>query len=722
MDENLITMMNLFKLESENKLVLNNLSHHLIWSYLRNCLSVESHFNEYLKDHLSELLGVYCLNTFKYTKEDIDMYHEDPEVFIQAQSEIGFQFCSNRGTCSDFLKELVKTYTSGTVNEINHILKLGFESSDNTVLYSVMCIVGYVSDRLIRRNKGHKPVANQSERSKKKYVPEVLQIDGEELLEVKVLGLMNSPDIWIRMRAAWLSGRIMKRVYQIRKFETLRQLYCRLLDMLLDPEILVAVFSASAIIELFRLENENLNLVIVESISVLLERLFMLMNRIELECVTSVLGEIVESYSEEVVPYAKDIILNISNNLTKNLMVTKEGTSKEIDDDDRVLVRWTMLQTLNTVVRLLTPSNEASQNKEVSQVKKDYGEEKLLLELNSYGVIITTIVNLLKLLFGTEDEMCLEYLDEAAILLANLVRLLDVGPVKNLMASTAASAFTDFWMLFLMLLNLMRKSGFELVSDFGMVREPLVALAHRDPQGFLKILDDFYRLCLEARNSGFGDEVDDVIADCLEVSLESGAVHAIFATILDDASARVAAVVSNYPKTSMQDLASDNLHLMRLSSLIILYYYRNLHASFAGQAAVANQAVVNHMKILSGFVVKYSVFCTWKSIRKYCILACCTLLRHNATKLDDTANVLISLMQAPKDDISDDYKYSSSDSDYEDDDEYDDDDSEWSEYEITESPLNTVCEMKVAKQLLIDLRDSLNPNTRNNMVFVLNST
>ncbi|BAM39941.1 uncharacterized protein TOT_020000212 [Theileria orientalis strain Shintoku] len=722
-DQFVVSMINLLKLESENKLLFNNLSHHLIWSYLRNCLSVESHFNNCLKDHLSELLGVYCLNTFKYTKEDLEQYQEEPEQFIKLQSELSFQFCSNRGTCSDFLKDLVKTYPSETIKQIKRILQLGFESTDNTVLYSAMSIVGYVAEKLIRRNRTHQPAANHKEKARKKFGLELQQVDGEELLEVKVLGLLNSPDIWIRMRAAWLSGRIVKRVHNIRNFETLRKLYVRLLDMMVDGEILVAVFASNALIELFRIENKNLNPLILGSLSSLLERLFMLMNRIYLESVTSVLAEIVETYPQEVVPYAKDIILNMSNNLTKSLMASKEGVA-EAADDEKILVRWTMMQTLNTVLRLLTHSTQDT-NKEGNQAPKEPAEEKLLLELSSYGVIITTIVNLLKLLFGTEDEMCVEYLDEGALLLANLVRLLDVKPVKNLIAAKAATAFADFWMLLVMLLDLMRKLSFEMVSDFGMIREPLVALAHRDPQGFAKILDQLYRICLEARNSGLGDEVDDVIADCLEVSLESGAVHAIFATILDDASTRVAALVSNCPKTSMQDLASDNVHLMRLSSLVIMYYYRNLHASFAEQAAAANQAVANHLKVLSSFVVKYSVYCTWKSIRKYSILACCTLLKNNATKLDDTANALITLMQAPKDDLSDD-KYSGSECDYDDEDDddydYDDNDSEWSEYEITESPLNHVCEMKVAKQLLMDLRDSLNQNTRNNMVFVLNST
>lgn len=77
-------------------------------------------------------------------------------------------------------------------------------------------------------------------------------------------------------------------------------------------------------------------------------------------------------------------------------------------------------------------------------------------------------------------------------------------------------------------------------------------------------------------------------------------------------------------------------------------------------------------------------------------------------------NLLVTLLQslkASEEETQDEYQYSDSDSDsdsYDDyDDEYtdEDDDSEWEEYEFEDSPLKSLSEVKVAKQLLLSLNE-----------------
>ncbi|XP_952486.1 uncharacterized protein TA12040 [Theileria annulata] len=710
-DEYLVLVLNMLKLESEYKLTLNNLTHHLMWTYLRHSLNVESQFHYILKGNLSQIIGVYCLSTFKYTKEDVSIYEEDPETFIQSLSDVCYQFYSNRGSCSDFLRELVKSYTEESLTQIKQVIGACFENNDSALLYSTLSIIGYVSDKLIKKTRqthnsysgnNLKSIINKESKKKNKPNYDHLQIDGEELLERKVVQLLNSEDIWIRTRAAWLCGCVLKRAYNFRNFETLKTIYFRLLDLLADPELLVSVMAANAVIELFRVDDDMFQDVIVKSISVLLQRLFMLMNRIELESVTSVLGEIVDSYSYEVIPYAKDIILNISNNITKNLLNKESNISVDYADDEKTLVRWSMLQTLNTIIRLLSPS----ENKE--KAGKEKSEEKLALELNNYLIIISTIVNLLKLLFTKPDENSFDYLDEASLLLANLVKLLDIASIKQLVLSSGFG-FGNFWQLFLDLLNLIRTQGFEYVTDFAILRDPLVALAHRDSQGFVAILEDLYRTCKEASNNGFTDEVHEVLSDSLEVSLNTAALNSIFDRLLQDSCSRVLSLLSNYKKHNFHDLAPNNMQFMRLTCLLIMYYYQN------STTLASNQNSLHNLKILTDFILKNSLYCTWKLGRKYCILTCCTLIKNNVTKAENSSvvNLLVTLLQSAKDtkdQSEEEYHYSESDSDtdYDYDDDYsDEDDSDWDEFEFDDSPLKNVCEMKLAKQLLLSLNEPL---------------
>ncbi|EAN32514.2 Importin-beta domain protein [Theileria parva strain Muguga] len=711
-NEHLMLVLNMLKLESEYKLTLNNLTHHLLWSYLRHSLNYDSHFHYILNGNLSQIIGVYCLNTFKYTKEDISSYEDDPETFIQSLSDVCYQFYSNRGSCSDFLRDLVKTYPEESLSQIKQIIGACFENSDSAVLYSTLSIIGYVTDKLIKKTRpppnaytgnNLKSIINKENKKKVKPNYEHLQIDGEELLERKVVNFLNSEDVWIRTRAAWLCGCVLKRAFNFRNFETLKGIYFKLLDLLVDPELLVSVMAANAVIELFRVDDDNFQDLIVKSISVLLERLFLLMDRIELESVTSVLGEIVDNYSFEVIPYAKDIILNICNNITKNLLNQEANIKVDYEDDEKMLVRWSMLQTLNTIIRLLTPTGGREKTGKVKT------EEKLALELNNYLIIISTIVNLLKLLFTRPDENSFDYLDEASLLLANLVKLLDIASIKQLVLSSGFG-FANFWQLFLDLLNLIKVQGFEYVTDFAILRDPLVALAHRDSQGFVAILEDLFRICSEASGNGFTDEVHDVLSDALEVSLNTGAMNSIFDRLLQDSCNRLISLLSTFKKQNLHDLAHNNMQFMRLSCLLLMYYYQN------SPKLPSNQNTIHNIKMLTDFILKHSLYCTWRLGRKYCILTCCTLIKNNVTKAENTSvvNLLVTLLQslkASEEETQDEYQYSDSDSDsdsYDDyDDEYtdEDDDSEWEEYEFEDSPLKSLSEVKVAKQLLLSLNE-----------------
>ncbi|GFE53009.1 importin-beta N-terminal domain-containing protein [Babesia ovis] len=511
----------LMQAESTGNAVLTNHVHHKIWTYLKYAVSFPAIYNAAIKP-CAPIIVQMLFQTFSCNVNDEQAYAEDPESYIQSCADVSFQLLSPRGTAADFIKDACKLRRADFVPIVISAARdvFGNRETPVSVVYGVMCLIGHAASSVLQNTKksSGKRASNQGEISQEQL------LDGEAFIAAYVLPLLGSPDKWLRMRGAWLCGRVVMTTVVWRDPQNLLKVYSKLVEMLNDEEVIVSVMATGSVLAFFHNDDDTLQKTILEFLPHLLQSLFKLMERIELETVVSTLDEIVDKYSVAVLPFGAQITENVCNALWNSLSCggALTGDADDLSNDEQILARWSMVQTLTSIVRLAAEADAKEMNP---------------IDCEMFAKITQRTVELLMSLYEKLDiDRLMDYLDDLALILGYLAKIakkvvLYIGEEK---AAAMGVRFDALWNI----LALCMKSigGYHeldgtadgevpvIMAELSVLRDPVRSLLAHAPGGFtFDMAVQIYTLCQRASIADDKQHAERLMADIFEICIKSRA-------------------------------------------------------------------------------------------------------------------------------------------------------------------------------------------------------
>ncbi|KAK2196991.1 bifunctional Importin-beta [Babesia duncani] len=584
-------------LEHENNghLTLTNLIHHSIWILFRHLLQFPTIYDAILKPNTQAIVGVYLLKTFAYSSQDEVNYNADPEFYIQSCADISFQLYSNRGAAADFLHEACKSRTYDYIGAISTVIAQHFKAGvTDQEIFATLSIIGHAGSRVLIKSTGSQETGHGI-------------VNVEQLLINNICPLLTGGgNMWLVMKAAWLTGCLVRKG-NLQNSQLILELYTKLLDLLMDKELIVCVLSAGAIVEFFKLDNPVLTNAIVDSLPRLLERLFVLMERIELETVISALELIVERYSQRVMPFATEIVAKVCGSLSQ--AVASDMACAEAPNEDQVLARWTMLQTLTLITRLVATSSSDTQ-----------------LRMNKDAIVMHSL-QLFNCMFsqGANEDLLLDYIDELGILLANVIKICMVHcKASPQHAAMVAEVWNAYGRMITLIGSPGGSNGYSIIGEIATLQRVSRAIVSLNPQGFTSnYAQALMTMCERAAASGFSEEGDELLSNLLDVSLISRCCIGLVPRIVNHVLSRIKCVV---------DEIDYHYQYFRLVSMLVIYTCANNQGNLNQQVNFNQQLNLGEL----GYILKLGAFIhdmvpkvPYKSLRRLAIIAMCSLVKAN---------------------------------------------------------------------------------------------
>ncbi|EDO07937.1 Importin-beta N-terminal domain family protein [Babesia bovis T2Bo] len=514
--------------ESTGAAVLTNHAHHKIWTYLKYAVSFPTIYNSAIKP-CAPVIVQMLFQTFACNCNDEKEYTEDPESYIQSCADVSFQLLSPRGTAADFIKDACKLRREDFVPIVIAAARDVFSNGKSpvSVIYGVMCLIGHAASSVLQNTKR----LSSKSAAKPVSIPQEQLLDGEAFLSTYVLQLLGSPDKWLRMRGAWLCGRVVMTTVVWRDSQNLLKIYSKLVQMLDDGEVIVSVMATSAVLAFFHNNDATLQKTIIEFLPHLLQSLFKLMERIELETVVSTLDEIVDKYSVAILPFGAQITENVCNALWNSISCggNLSGEVEDMSSDEQILARWSMVQTLTSIVKLAADADA-----------KDMTPN----DCDMFAKITRRSAELLVSLYENLDiDRIMDYLDDLALILGYLAKIakkivLFLGEEK---AAALGVRFDALWKI----LGLCMKAigGYHdldvtddneipaIMAELSVLRDPLRSLLAHAPGGFtFDIAVQITTLCQRGAMSDDKEHAERLMADMFEVTLKSRVCDCILST------------------------------------------------------------------------------------------------------------------------------------------------------------------------------------------------
>ncbi|CDR97237.1 IMPORTIN 7, 8, putative [Babesia bigemina] len=670
----------LLQAEASGGAVFTNNLHHRMWTYLKYTLPLTDVYNASMQPCAAVIVQM-IFQTFACNAYDEQKYLEDPESYIQNSPDVSFQLMSPRGTAADFIKDACKFCRADFAPIIISAARDVFRDRGNSVpeLYGIMCLVGHtVAGVLQNSKKGKKKMG-----SGMADMPAEQLLDGEAFITTFVAPLLSSPDKWLRMRAAWLCGHVVRTIHPWRDSQTLLTLYSRLVELLGDQEVIVSVMATGAVLAFFHSSDETLQRTIVEYLPVLLQNLFKLMERVELETVVSTLDEVVDRYSVAVLPFGAQITENVCNALWNS--VGNEGVVDKHDEDtsndEQILARWSMVQTLTSIVRLAAEADTKTMTPNDCEMFAKIAHRT--------GTLLISLYEHLDL------DTLMDYIDDLAMLLSYSVKIIHkvVGYAGEEKAALMGARFADMWKI----LGLCTKaiSGYHandsedgdtiqaVMVEISVIRGPVRSLLAYAPNGFtFDIAMQLYALCQKSFDGDDGTHAERLLADVFEVTYNTRACDSILAVAAKELTKGIAETYEAIMNTPTYFQSK-----IRYAAVVVMYSCRENPPLKSLEDPDTLIKVLLHV----------SRGCTSKYMCKL-YLACFSSLKQNVARYSQDENVQRAIdellleahnvnngsrMNPELDDMDeedsdfytdddDDYDYESDDDDY--DDSYDDDD------------------------------------------------
>jgi importin-7 len=302
------------------------------------------------------------------TSYDEELWADNPIEYIRKECDLSKIYYSSTSAAIDLLETLCK---SEYLSEFLAYLDATLNSNPAPILKEALIYeVGSLSTVLL----DHKNISNKV----------------QDMLSIYVLPEIGSPLGFLRSRAAWAYGKFAAFPFTSPDHQV--QALAGICSLLIDPETPVKYEAALSIpkIMIWEISKQKIN----SEISNLLKIYLNLINEIDSEEIIEALEHIVEHFSVEVVPFAVELVQQLSFNFEKL-------ASREIADDngDSAMVA---VSVLNTIIRLI--DTVADNSEETIKISMSlYPVLQHCLSKNGYEYMEEALKMLCVLLYNTSN-------------------------------------------------------------------------------------------------------------------------------------------------------------------------------------------------------------------------------------------------------------------------------------------------------------------------------
>jgi len=292
-----------------------------------------------LKPHLQPLLFTIVFPLLCFSDRDAMLWEEDPVEFVRKEFDVIEDFYSPRTAAVNVLLGMAKDRSKDTVLPLvqfcSEVLRQALNSSDVELLRrkdGALVMLGALHERLTH---------------KAKYKPSL-----EPMLKMHVFPDFNSPIGFLRQRACCVYGQYALSLFRKAKAgadNQISEVFLECLRLMQDKDLPVRVRAALCINNI--VEGDCCAAEVVLSVlPQLVERLFVLINDIGNDEVVSTLDNLIESYGDQMVPYAVQVVEALSKHFLRLL------DEQDEDDDDSALAAMGVLQATTTMLQAVCSS------------------------------------------------------------------------------------------------------------------------------------------------------------------------------------------------------------------------------------------------------------------------------------------------------------------------------------------------------------------------------
>jgi len=310
---------------------------HYALKYLFYSLRIEKTC-EVLKPFLREMLTEILVPMLYFTQQDEETYRNDPEEFVRKEEDFTSILTNNKNTAMDLIeaisklndKETNETYLRGFVK---HAIEAMTNPSGADAIFkkeALLWAIGVLREKILD--------------------DELLKNSVEDMLQKFVLNEFSSSVGILRARACWVFGKYGH--ISFNNQENVKVAVEGITSCLLDGDLPVRVKAAVSLNCLLS-QKQAIDL-LKPSLPKILEIYLKIMEQIDNEGIVSSLEGIVDSFKEEICPYAVQLSQHLANAF--HLYVAKEKKREE-NDEDLTITPASCLEAVGKILSTKLPTN-----------------------------------------------------------------------------------------------------------------------------------------------------------------------------------------------------------------------------------------------------------------------------------------------------------------------------------------------------------------------------
>jgi importin-7 len=261
------------------------------------------------------------------TPNDHELWTENPIEYIRKEADFSYTFYSSSSAAIDLLVSICERgYLQQYLFYLNTSLSSNVEIlTKEALIYQV----GSISEIL---------------REQQNLAEQV-----QEMLKLYVFSELTNPIGFLRARACWAYGQFS--AFPFSDPEDQKNVLEKICALVLDPELPVKYEAALTLPKILSWEVSKSR--IRGEISNVLKIYLDLINEIDSEEIIEALEDIVTSYSQEVLPFAIELVVQLSGNFIK--LALKDNPNEE---DDSAMAAVSVLNTIEKIVETVSEKTE----------------------------------------------------------------------------------------------------------------------------------------------------------------------------------------------------------------------------------------------------------------------------------------------------------------------------------------------------------------------------
>jgi hypothetical protein len=284
-----------------------------------------------LKKKLDFLIFTSIFSCLALKEEDLRLWHEDPQEFINRETDITTEFHDPRVAATNLLIDLVRTRTAQTLDRVLNVI------GETLAAYSqaptdaglivkkdvVMRAFGSLSELLVQKSE-HKSTI-------------------EHVLVVHAIADLTHSNGFLRARASWVLCRFSNVEFTDKQHYV--QMVQGVYNLLTDRELPVKMEACSAIAAIIRCASQ------LEPFRPLIPGIigafFQIIDEIGKEDVVDIFDSLIEKFGDEISPYAQQLV-------ERMVQIFMSLVNADVDDDDAICTAMSCMRAVNTVLHSLS--------------------------------------------------------------------------------------------------------------------------------------------------------------------------------------------------------------------------------------------------------------------------------------------------------------------------------------------------------------------------------